>query len=162
MVETTDLSTTGTQLDAIHCLTIPLDNETVILPNTAIAEVIGYTAPEAVSDAPDWFLGHINWRDKRVPLVSFESASGHDVAEPKKNSRIAILNTLNGNAQLPYVAIMSQGIPSLALVNQETINAKDSASTRQAISAFVEHDGQEVIIPNLDELEQRVLRLHLL
>lgn len=163
MADTTEIIASGRREGVIHCLTIPLHEEMALLPNAAIAEVIAYIEPSPIDDAPDWFLGFINWREKRVPLISFEAVSGMEVQAAKKNSRIAILNTINGNAQIPYVGILSQGIPSLALVQEQGLEDKgDSVEGRPTVGAFVKLGNIEALIPNIDEIEQRLIRLNLL
>lgn len=163
MADTKEIVAAGQIHGVIHCLTIPLVEETALLPNAAIAEVIGYKEPTPIADAPDWFLGYIEWRGKRVPVVSFEAVSGKGISAAKKNSRVAVLNTLNGNAQIPYVGILSQGIPSLAIVQEQGVEDKTSSdNSRQAVGAFVQVGGVEALIPNIDEIEQRLIKLNLL
>jgi len=161
MADTKEIIAAGQMMGVVHCLTIPLNNETVLLPNSAIAEVIGYKEPTPIDDAPEWFLGYFEWRDKRVPLISFESASGKEIAVAKKNSRICVLNTLNGSLQIPYVGILSQGIPSLAIVQEQGLEDKESNEGRSAVGAIVEVGGIEAVIPNIDEIEQRLVGLNL-
>lgn len=161
MADTKEIVAAGKTQGVVHCLTIPLHDETAILPNAAIAEVIAYKDATPLADAPDWFIGHIEWREKRVPLISFEAMSGKQRQDAVKNSRIAVLNTLNANAQLPYVAILSQGIPSLAIVQESGIEDKENNEDRQVIGAVVELGGVEALIPNIDEIEQRLLQLNL-
>lgn len=163
MADKKEIAATGKISNTVHCLTIPLNDETALLPNSAIAEVIGFKEPTAIDDAPDWFLGYIEWREKRVPLISFEAISGKGLTAAKKNSRIAILNTLNGNTQIPYVGMLSQGIPSLAIVQEQGLEDKDNPDeNRPAVGAFVEVGGAEALVPNIDEIEQRLIRLNLL
>lgn len=160
MANTKEILAAGQRTGAIHCLTIPLYDETALLPNASIAEVIGYKVPTPIDDGPEWFLGHIEWRDKKVPLISFESISGKDVHAPVKNSRIAVLNTINGNGQIPYVGIVTQGIPSLAIVQEQGLeDAEVTEDNRQTIGAFVKLGGMEALIPNIDEIEQRLMRI---
>ena len=162
MADTTEIIASGQKTGVIHCLTIPLYEETALLPNAAIAEVIAYKEPATIDDAPEWFLGYINWREKRVPLISFESVSGKEVHSAIKNSRIAVLNTINGNTQIPYVGVLSQGIPSLALVQEQGLEDQgDTSEERAAVGAFVKVGGIEAVIPNIDEIEQRLIRLNL-
>lgn len=170
MVDTTDITTTnqtqvavaGKRIEAIHCLTLPLTDEIAILPNAAVAEVIGYSRPEIASDAPEWFLGWLNWRDRRIPVISLEAASGQAVSSAAKTSRIAILNTLNGNSNLPYIGVLTQGIPSLQLVKEDSLaNAQEPGLGRQSVSAVVASGEQQFVIPNIDDLESRLQRLHL-
>ena len=162
MADTKEIIAAGQMRGVVHCLTIPLNNETALLPNSAIAEVIGFKAPIPIDDAPEWFLGYIDWRDKKVPLISFESISGKELTTAKKNSRICVLNTLNGSHQIPYVGILSQGIPSLAIIQEHGLKDKESIDGRSAVGAVVEAGGTEAIIPNIDEIEQRLMKLHLL
>ena len=163
MADTKEIITAGQTRGVIHCLTIPLNNETAILPNSAIAEVISFKEPAPVDDAPEWFLGYVDWREKRVPLISFESVSGKELSAAKKNSRICVLNTLNGSTQIPYVGILSQGIPSLAIVQEQGMEDKESSDeSRPAVGAYVEVGGVNALIPNIDEIEQRLIHLNLL
>lgn len=163
MANIKEITASGQYGDAVHCLTIPLHNEIAVLPNASIAEVIAFKEPTPIDEAPEWFLGFLEWRDKRVPLISFEAISGKEVQAPKKNSRIAILNTLNGNSQIPYVGLLSQGIPSLAIVQEKGLKDVGSADeSRQAVGAFIELGGIAALIPDIDEIEQRLIRLNLL
>lgn len=165
MVDTTELVTAGKlgdAGDAIHCLTIPLHEEVALLPNAAIAEIIAYSEADAVTDAPEWFIGFIPWREYKVPLISFEAISGKRFEAAKKNSRIAVLNTLNGNASLPYFALLSQGIPSIALVQEEGIEESDASAGRMAVGRTVNLGGVEALIPDIDDVEQRLLNLRLI
>lgn len=161
MVDSTAITTTKAA-KAIHCLTLPLFDETILLPNAAIAEVVTFKSLESMQNGPQWFLGYVNWRDYRVPLISFESISGKEVKKAKKNSQIAILNTLNGNTQLPYIGLLTQGIPSLAIVKEDELkDISTGVSERPYVGAYIDLAGIKAIIPSIDEIEQRIVRLHL-
>ena len=163
MSQTTDITASGKNVGIIHCLTIPLYEEVVLLPNASIAEVVSYKEPATIDDAPEWFLGYVEWRDKRVPLISFEAVSGKEAKSAKKNSRIAVLNTLNGNSQLPYIGILSQGIPSLALVQEQGLEEQgDAGQNRPTVGAYVKLGGIKALIPNIDAIVQRLRRLNLM
>ncbi len=149
------------QFEAVHSLLLPLNKEILIMPNAAVAEIIPYTEPDKVNDAPEWFLGHLNWRDRRIPFISFEIASDGEPGKLHKSCRIAVLNTLNGNANLPYIAVLSQGLPSLQLVRPNNIQFADApVEQRQSIKAYVNLNGIAAIVPDIDELESRILGLH--
>jgi len=148
------------QFETVHSLLLPLNKEILILPNAAVAEIIPYTEPDKVNDAPEWFLGQLNWRERRVPFVSFELASDGEAGKLHKSCRIAVLNTLNGNAELPYIAVLSQGLPSLQLVRPNNIQFTDSpAEQRQSIKAYVNLNGIAALVPDIDELESRIIGL---
>ncbi len=149
----------GRRLDAIHCLLIPLHKETMLLPNAAVAEVIAYSDPESIPDAPDWLHGWLAWRERKVPLISFEIASGRKVPSDIQGQRIAVLNTLNSNPRVPYIAVLIQDIPKLHLVQPDTVTERNDVNPRQSIAAQLLANGEPVIVPDLDDLEQRVERL---
>jgi chemosensory pili system protein ChpC len=146
--------------ETVHCLLLPINNEIILLPNAAVAEIIPYATPENVHGAPDWFLGQLVWRERRLPLISFESASDGVAGKVHANCRIAVLNTLNGNRQLPYIAILTQGLPSLQIVRPNNIQFADKPSAqRQSIQAYVNLGGTAAIIPDIDDLETRLLNI---
>jgi len=148
------------QYDAVHCLLLPLYTDVALLPNAAVAEVITFIEPVPVENAPEWLIGYIHWREHRVPLVMFEATSEGDVGRITKNSRIAVLNTLNGNSELPYIAIVMQGLPSLQIVRPNNIQYADHpAMQRQCIKAYVNLNGVEAIMPDIDELEARLMHI---
>lgn len=153
----------GSQFNSVHCITLPITDALVILPNAAVAEIISFSRPEPMDDAPEWILGKLSWRDYVVPLVSLEAAMGGDVSVQAKNSRIAICNTLNGNHDMPYIGVLTQGLPSLSLVREPAIMHTDrDVSEIPSIKAIVMLNEQEMIIPDLDDLEQRLHRLQLI
>jgi chemosensory pili system protein ChpC len=149
------------QFETVHSLLLPLNKELLLLPNAAVAEVIAYSEPEQLNGAPDWLLGMMSWRERRIPLISFESISDGEPGRSHKNCRIAILNTLNGNDRVPYIAVLMQGLPSLQVVRPNSIQYTDKPSApRQSIKAYVNLNGVAALIPDLDELEKRIQNIH--
>jgi len=171
MADTTDIKTytnrdvakgQDSRFDAVHCLLLPLHMEIALLPNAAVAEVIPFVKPVAIEDAPNWLVGYISWRDRQVPLVMFEAASEGSIGRVHKGCRIAVLNTLNGNSKLPYIAIVMQGLPSLQVVRTNSVQYDNKSSKqRQSIKAYVNLNGTAAIVPDIDELESRLQRLSL-
>lgn len=150
---------------AVHCLMIPLQSDILLLPNAAIAEVAAYQNPQSVNGSPDWYLGKHGWRDYQIPLLSFEKLNDGLKGELSlhKNSRIAVLNTLNGNMQLPYIGLLTQGIPRLQVVQTKSLQSNAAAASRPGdyVAEFVLVNGEPVTIPNIDLIEQTILDLSL-
>lgn len=154
----TDMESTEVVASSVHCLCLVLKGHDVLLPNAAVAEVVGFSAPEPLADAPAWLLGTFTWREHRVPMISFEAASGGDAAAPDKESRIAVLNTLNGNPTLPYIAMLTQAIPQLRVVKDDAIQSAE-ASDMSSVAGVVNLEGETLLIPDIDDLERRLTRL---
>ena len=82
----------------------------LILPNVAVAELIDYQASAFDLDTPPWYLGRVMWRERQIPLLSFESACGQKIVIGER-ARIVILNALGGLPELKFIALLVQGIP---------------------------------------------------
>ena len=91
-------------------LLLPLADRNLILPNVAVAELIDYQPGTFDLDTPPWYLGLVTWRDRQIPLLSFESACGSKVVIGER-VRIVILNALGGRPELKFIALLVQGIP---------------------------------------------------
>ena len=55
-------------LDDIRGVLIRVGATQLLLPNATISEVLSYSPPEPVEDAPDWLLGRLRWRGRAVRL----------------------------------------------------------------------------------------------
>ena len=49
-------------LETLNSLIVPLRERLLLLPNVAVAELVGYRLSEEASGGPDWFLGRTLWR----------------------------------------------------------------------------------------------------
>lgn len=134
---------------------IPLTDMNLVLPNTCIAEVINYSEPMPVDNAPDWFLGNLLWRGITIPVVSFEAANEVPSAGISKATRIAVLNGVSGNEKLSFYGVVVQGIPRLAALEQEEIQEKvNSDVTLPYALSQTEIADQDAVIPDQVKIEQ--------
>ena len=136
---------------------ISLEGLRLILPNTAIAEVVAYKKPEIEDGKPEWFLGYTAWRGYRVPTVSYELMNGQPGAKPNKRNRIIVLNSITGDSERPFYGMLSTGIPRLMSI--ETINIQNAPEIGEVgplILRQVLVDGQAAIIPDQYELEAQL------
>ena len=91
-------------------LLLPLADRHLILPNVAVAELIDYQPGTLDLETPPWYLGRVAWRNRQIPLLSFESACGNKIVIGER-ARIVILNALGGRPELKFIALLVQGIP---------------------------------------------------
>ncbi len=144
---------------------IPLEGLRLVLPNTAISEIISYKNYEKSNDeVPEWVLGFVDWRDLRIPLMAFEMASGHlnKVPTINKSTRIVVLNTVTGSGQMPFYCILSQGIPRLVVLDHSnTQNAPDPLDLNSFELRKVLVDGNIAVIPDQEGIESRLIQLGL-
>ena len=141
----------------IRGVMVPVTDGRLLLPNATVAEVISYTQPERVPNAPAWLLGRLAWRGWRLPLFSFQVLIGRHADESRTNARVAVLKALGGNAAMPFVALLAQGFPRLTTITQELlIPTSDEHQHAAGIRAEVLVRADRAIIPDLDVIESMV------
>lgn len=145
--------TTQDTATSITGLLVPLADRTLLLPNVAVAELIPYRALHATEGAPSWFLGQVPWRDLRLPLLSFEAASGGQ-PEIGPQARVAVLNALGGRDHVKFIALLVQGIPRSVKVDP-SLARSDVALAPLELDAVNFGDAQ-ARIPDLVALEQKL------
>ena len=144
----------------IRCVLVPVGNLRLLLPNATVAEVITLATPEPIAGAPEWLLGRIAWRGWRVPLVSFTKLSGTAESDTDLSVRVAVLKALGGNAELPFVAVLTQGFPRLTTLNAELIiPTHDGKPLPRGVKAQVLVRDDVAMIPDLEGIENEVTEL---
>lgn len=141
----------------IRGVMVPVTEGRVLLPNATVAEVISYTQPEKIADAPAWLLGRLSWRGWRLPLFSFPMLIGRIDDESRTNARVAVLKALGGNSTMPFIALLAQGFPRLTTITQDSlIPTSDEHQHAPGIRAEVLVRDDRAIIPDLDAIEAMV------
>ena len=144
----------------IRCVLVPVGDLRLLLPNATVAEVITLTTPEPIPGAPEWLLGRIAWRGWRVPLVSFTKLTGAEEGDSDLSVRVAVLKALGGNAELPFVAVVTQGFPRLTTLNAELIiPTHDGKPLPRGVKAQVLARDDVAMIPDLEGIENEVNEL---
>jgi len=139
---------------------IPLHNIRLVLPNTAIAEVISYHKPQPLDDMPPWLTGLLSWRGLQIPLISFETASMDQAPQTSRRSRVIVLNTLTGSDQLPFYGILAQGIPRLmGLDGSNILDAPNAQEGQKFVLRQVLVEGHPAVIPDLNAMEGEMAAL---
>ena len=141
--------------EVLPCVLIPVLDGNLLLPNVSIAEIIDYTEADTLGNAPAWMVGRVKWRGTVLPVVSYDAANGGQSALPQSHrGRIAVLNTIGERHDaLPFLAMVTQGIPRQAKVEESALATRDGA-LGPADLMIVDFEGESVRIPNLEYLEQ--------
>ncbi|WP_371232639.1 chemotaxis protein CheW [Pseudomonas sp. QE6] len=137
--------------DSLTGLLVPLADRNLLLPNVAVAELITYRAPHPVDGLPSWYLGQVAWRELRLPLLSFEAASGGQ-AQVNAGARVLVLNALGGRPNVKFLALLVQGIPRSLKVGADLQRANVPLA-RLELDAVSLGD-EQARIPDLIALEQ--------
>lgn len=148
------------QQKEVYSLMIPTVESNILLPNSNIAEIVPFSNVELFAESdgkPSWYLGHLLWRGLDIPLVSIDIIQGVSNPQADKRSRIAVVHTLNSNRELPYIAIVVQGIPRLSHVTQDNITLLAEQDVSDAEKMKISIGDVKASIPDLDKLEEMIL-----
>ena len=138
----------------LSCVMIPMSERQLLLPNVTIAEVVDYASSDAGANTPDWLVGYLDWRGLQLPVISYDAANGGSLSVPGANrGRIVVLNTIGEHhQQVPFMALVTQGIPSQARLTEDQIRQLDGEAGPADLMQ-VEVEGDSAWIPNLEYLE---------
>jgi chemosensory pili system protein ChpC len=126
----------------------------LLLPNASVAEVITYSDPEVVENAPQWLLGRVRWRGWRLPLLSFAKFAGWEEEEGSYGAKVTVLKALGGNPKLPFFAVLTQGFPRLVTVPQAALQqAHDIKDLPLGIHSRVVLNDESAVVPDMFTLE---------
>lgn len=150
------------KIEEVASLLIPLQGRQLLAPNVTVAEIVPVSQVIPVQDAPAWYLGNCSWREQTIPLLAFEVMNGEDKPGVTSRSRFAVINTTGQHEALPFIAIITQGLPRLARVTEEEITEREDADKKPFELMHVSWAGEEAVIPDVEAMERAFLDyLHL-
>jgi chemosensory pili system protein ChpC len=138
----------------IRGVLITVTNGRLLLPNANVAEVITFSDPEAIENAPEWLLGRVRWRGWRLPLISFSRMAGWSQEDGHLGAKVAVLKALGNNPKLPFFAVLSQGFPRLVTVSTTTlVQSHDMKDLPLGVHSRVMLNDDPASVPDLMSLE---------
>ena len=142
----------------VKCVLLTVNEDLLVLPNAAIAEIVPIRNIINVANKPDWMLGYLDWRGNSVPLVSFESLGG--VRMPSLASgdvKAAVMYSVSDDKAFPYMSILVQGAPKVVSVDPTNIIANnDEQLNHPAVEQKVVLLEEDASIVDLEKLEQLI------
>ena len=141
----------------IRCMLIPLHGDRLLLPNAAVAEVIGYREPDSMASEEPWLQGKVNWHQRELPVIDFERLIGRPDVAPGIRQRIAVCYAPDPQSRWPLYGLVAQGIPRLLRVSRDVIeSATEGPAGDSAIQMRLWVGGEQLMVPDLDFLQGRL------
>jgi chemosensory pili system protein ChpC len=131
---------------------LPLTSLNLLIPNSAVAEIIGYSTPRRLSDSSDWFAGVVLWRGVYVPVVAVEQMCNVDTAQVGSRTRIAIIYNPEKDPDLPYLGIHMQDIPRAYLAETDSMESGSNERLSEYLVTRVDDEQLVRVIPDLDKI----------
>jgi len=137
---------------SVRCMLLPLTSLNLLVPNSAVAEIIGYSQPRALADCSDWFAGVVLWRGVYVPVIAIERMCDVATASSGPRARIAIIYNPEKDPELPYLGIHMQDIPRAYLADPDTTESGSSDGLSDYLLTRVDDEELQRVIPDLDKI----------
>ena len=131
---------------------LPLTSMNLLVPNSAVAEIIGYSAPRLLSQCSDWFVGVVLWRGVYIPVVAVEQMCDIATAGVGPRARIAVIYNPEKDPELPYVGIHMQDIPRAYLADPDSTESGSSDGLGDYLLTRVDDEELARVIPDLDKI----------
>jgi len=137
---------------SVRCMLLPLVSLNLLVPSSAVAEIIGYSVPRELDDCSDWFEGVVQWRGVYVPVIAIEQMCNIATASTGPRTRIAVVYNPQKDPDLPYVGIHMQDIPRAYLADPDATESGSSDGLSEYLLTRVDDEQLARVIPDLDKI----------
>jgi chemosensory pili system protein ChpC len=147
----------------LYSLLIPLRNERLLVPRMCVAEVIAFAEAARSRDeaAPEWYLGAIEWNNRRLPVVSFDGPQSEDRKSRRSRTRVVVFHAITQELKGGYYGILTQGFPQLVRVNADVLGLETEQPLPDGIPALCRARmiHEYPLIPDVERLEKMIAEL---
>ncbi len=137
---------------SVRCMLLQLTSLNLLIPNSAVAEIIGYSTPRRLPDTSDWFSGVVLWRGVYVPVVVVEQMCNISAAQVGPRARIAIVYNPEKDPDLPYIGVHMQDIPRAYLAEAESMESGSDENLSPYLITRVDDEQLARVIPDMDRI----------
>src|SRR5690242_11312430 len=128
-----------------------------------VAEVIAFADAARSRDdaAPDWYLGAIEWNNRRLPVVSFDNQAGEERKSKRSRTRVVVFHAITQELKGGYYGILTQGFPQLVRVNPDVLglDTEQPLPPRQPVLCRALMIHEYPLIPDVEQIERMIAGL---
>ena len=144
----------------LYSLLIPLRTERLLVPRMCVAEVIAFADAARSRDdaAPDWYLGAIEWNNRRLPVVTFDAQHGDERKSKRTRTRVVVFHAITQELKGGYYGILTQGFPQLVRVNGDVLGLDTEQPVPPGFPALCRARmiHEYPLIPDVERLEKMI------
>jgi len=147
----------------LYSLLIPLKSERLLVPRMCVAEVIAFAEAARNRDdaAPDWYVGAIEWNNRRLPVVSLDGQRGEDRKSKRTRTRVVVFHAITQELKGGYYGILTQGFPQLVRVNGDVLGFDSEHSVPEGFPALCRARmiHEYPLVPDLERIERMLAEI---
>ncbi len=145
------------QNSALSCVLIPTSQESLLLPNVCIAEIVPWRRIKPADEAPDWCLGQVGWRGSSLTVIDFAALNQQpDVSSTPRC--LVVMNRARSSSGPAFYAIAAQSLPRMLQIADEDLSGQE-ANLGPADVMKVQVGTEVATIPDLEYLENSIAQL---
>ena len=148
------------QPEQIRCVLLKVNENVLMLPNSALVEIVPVRNIINVANKPRWMLGYLDWRGNSVPLVAFETMDGvrmPSLANP--DVRAAVVYAIGDDKKIPFMAFLVQGVPQVVNVAADEIEVDAETVTHPAVAQKILLKGTQASVVEMAMLEGMIKKV---
>ena len=146
--------------EQIRCVLLTVNEDLLMLPNSALIEVVPVRNIINVANKPRWMLGYLDWRGNSVPLVAFETMNGVRMPSlASQDVRAAVIYSVGDNKAIPFVSFLVQGTPQIINVGSADIVSDTAPVSHPAVAQKALVKGEMVSVVAMDKLEGMIQKV---
>ena len=144
----------------IKCLVLSMHGRPVLVPNSAVAEIVTQQDIAPGQDEPDWFLGTGHWRGTEIPLIAFDRLVGERDDVPDPAGRFVILFGLEGDNAPGFYGFRIDALPRSETLDSDKLRpVEGEPHPSEFVGARARlGDDRECLIPDFDALGRTLAR----
>ena len=142
--------------EKMQALIIPLRQQNLVLPQSALVEVLPMPEIQPVAQSEAWLAGTIEWRGRAIPLVSIERYCGWVGLDQTRARRVAVLNGIG--SEVPHYAIEIQSVPHPIRLGRNDLVSVEGERRCELVAGHVQALGVWAVLMRLDILEKVVAK----
>jgi len=147
-------------LSFVDSLLLPLTNMTLLLPVSAMVEVVETKIKPADDMVESWFSGWASWQGNKLPLICFENLLGEKSVEIGESIRCVIMKRGLGDDEVGYYAVMTQGYPrSIRVTPTSDFRVETDAQEQVGVLMRAKFEDAPIIMPDLEQIERSIHEL---
>ncbi len=138
---------------AIKSLIVRLQKGNLLLPLNLMAELV--TENELATSEHPGIEGWLNWRNRKIPVVSLESLCMLEETSKSQEGKCLIIHTVSNLPGLPFIALRVQGNLNTLEILPDTLRDDHSGNVQRCpyVARQVRASHLLCFIPDLPALE---------
>ena len=141
----------------VRCVYLPLAEAGLLVPSSAVAEVIVVPPIDVINGAPYWLAGLVDWRGTRLPLLRVEAALGESETEFGVRGHVAVMHVLDEDSTVHFYGIGTQRLPAVVLATERATKFAEPTLLVDWVQSQIVLEIGDALVPRLDLLEQMAI-----